>query len=308
VDELRLFLLVPPARLDGKIAANVEVRVPIELPKLRVFISWSGSQAEIVARAFHEFLPDVVSAIQPFFSGSAIDKGIRWHDVLADTLQGSSCAIVCLTRDSLTSPWVAFETGAVSRAAGPDDAKTRIWTYLLDVTRGDFMLSPFAEYQPTKPTKEDTFALICSVNKLSPDSASPESLKRRFEGFWRSFEPQLQEALKLPRGSVVQAPDANAMISEILLTVRSIQHSIFIHGVDTKGTPLLKTIHFMISSVLRKRGASVPVFQVLPSDTPDYFRIVTDGKDFLFAVDSLIEPDELSAVVELAFGPPIPPS
>ena len=179
--------------------------MPTEAPKLRVFISWSGGRAETIAKAFHEFLPDVVNAIQPFLSGSDIDKGTRWRDVLAGSLLESSCAIVCLTRDSLGSPWVAFETGAISRAAGgPDGAKARIWTYLIDVTRKDLLLTPFAEYQSTEPTETDTLSLVRSINALSPDSTSTESLSRKFSRvFWPFFYPQFQQALSFAEGQWV---------------------------------------------------------------------------------------------------------
>src|SRR5258708_1057940 len=104
------------------------------MPKLKVFISWAGKQAERVGRGFHEFLPDALNAVEPFMSGVDIDKGTRWADALVVTLQQSPCAIVCLTPESLQSVWVAFEAGAVSKAVGgPEGAKARIWTYLLDL-------------------------------------------------------------------------------------------------------------------------------------------------------------------------------
>ena len=48
------------------------------MPRLRVFISWAGKQAEAVGKGFHEFLPDAVNAIDLFVSGTDIDKGSRW--------------------------------------------------------------------------------------------------------------------------------------------------------------------------------------------------------------------------------------
>ena len=282
--------------------------MPSETHKLRVFISWSGPRAEIVAKAFHEFLPDVVNVIQPFLSGSDIDKGTRWREVLADTLQESSCAIVCLTRDSLDSLWVAFETGAISRATGgPDGAKARIWTYLLDVTPRDLELTPFAEYQATKPTEEDTFLLIRSVNKLSPDSVPPESLSRKFHKvFWPSFSPQLQQALNVHRDSEVQAPDADSVLSEILRTVRSIQEVIFTQGISHRVFEVQEGISTiiatLITSELNNRGWVVPVHSV--SSGPDHreFRILTGGKAFSFPVEAILSREGLSNLVQTVFG------
>jgi hypothetical protein len=40
----------------------------VEAPKLKVFISWAGERANAIATGFHEFLPDVVNAVQPFMA------------------------------------------------------------------------------------------------------------------------------------------------------------------------------------------------------------------------------------------------
>jgi hypothetical protein len=152
----------------------------VETPRLKVFISWAGDRANAIAKGFHEFLPDVVNAVQPFMSGKNIDKGTRWGEVLNGSLQESSCAVVCLTRESVQSIWVAFEAGAISKAAGgTEGARLRIWTYLSGLETKDLQLTPFAEYQSTIATEEETFRLVESINRLSPDPVSAASLKRR---------------------------------------------------------------------------------------------------------------------------------
>jgi len=60
------------------------------------FHQLAGEQASAIGCGFHQNPPDVVNAIEPFISGSDIDKGSRWNDALASNLQTSSCAIVCL--------------------------------------------------------------------------------------------------------------------------------------------------------------------------------------------------------------------
>jgi hypothetical protein len=198
------------------------------ISKLRVFISWAGPQAEALAKGFHTFLPDVVNAIEPFLSGSDIDKGSRWNDVLKESLQASSCAIVCLTPESTSSVWVAFETGAVSRAAGsPENARTRIWTYLHGLTSKDIQLSPFASYQATFATESDTFKLVRSINGLSSDQVSEDSLKRRFDQmFWPNFSRVVDEASKVSKVPQQTQSSEVDVLAEILRTVRAIQTEI----------------------------------------------------------------------------------
>lgn len=178
------------------------------IPKLSVFISWAGDQAGHLARGFHDYFPDVVNMVELFLSDRNIDKGSPWQEVLTGRIRASSCAIVCLTTDSLKSPWVAFEAGAISRAAdGPEDAKSRIWTYLLGLDERDLLLSPYAAYQASHATKEETFRLLASINRLSPDPVSADALKRRFEGsFWPHFSNVIEEAAKLPGSARESAP------------------------------------------------------------------------------------------------------
>jgi hypothetical protein len=163
-------------------------------------------------------------------SGADIDKGTRWADVLSGSLEASSCAIVCLTPESLQSIWVAFEAGAISKATGgPQAAKSRIWTYMVGLERSEIALTPFAEYQATTSTAKDTFRLVESINGLSPDPASAETLKRRFDQvFWPHFSARLEHARTLksidpPRRT---GPEPNALLTEILNSVRAIQEEL----------------------------------------------------------------------------------
>ncbi len=214
-------------------------------PKLRIFISWSGKQAETIGQGFREYLPDVVNAVDPFISGSDIDKGSRWDEVLTGNLQESPCAIVCLTPESLNAVWVAFETGAISRATGgPESARARVWTYLVGLDKKDLQLSPFATYQSTASTEEETFRLIKSINQLSPDVVLADSLKRKFDlVFWPKFSDVLRTAREIPAQSIgtVKVSEQD-ILSEVLLTVRSLQQdlrtgSLSVNVIDMSAEP-----------------------------------------------------------------------
>ncbi len=196
--------------------------------KLRLFISWVGKQAETLGKGFREYLGDVVNGVEVFMSGSDIDKGTRWNDVLTENLHESSCAIVCLTPESLRHIWVAFEAGAISRAAGgPEQAKARIWTYLHGLEAKELQLTPFSSYQATGATKEETFRLIESINELSADQVKAEALKRKFDkAFWPAFSEVLESANGQDADVKAAGPEETDLLPEILLTVRSIQQDI----------------------------------------------------------------------------------
>src|SRR3989304_7947901 len=83
-------------------------------PSARVFIGWSGNQSKAVAEALPSWLPRVIQAIQPFMSELDIPSGAKWQSTLDDELMTADFGIVCLTPENLSSPWVLFESGALS--------------------------------------------------------------------------------------------------------------------------------------------------------------------------------------------------
>jgi len=186
-----------------------------------------GDQAKKIAQGFHQFLPDVVDDVDPFISEN-IDKGTHWSNVLTGSLNESPCAIVCLTPDSIKSTWVAFETGAVSRAAGGlDGAKSRIWTYLTGLETTDLQLTPFDGYQATRLTKKDTLRLIRSINGLSPRPNKDDRLLKRVEReSWPDFEKVLEEACRLTSKPPAPPVDQVATLSDILQAVRAVREGI----------------------------------------------------------------------------------
>jgi TIR domain len=82
---------------------------------MKVFISWSGPKAKLLAIALRDWLPLVIQSVTPWMSEKDINAGRRWRTELADQLEECGCGIVCLTKDSLTSPWVLFESGALAK-------------------------------------------------------------------------------------------------------------------------------------------------------------------------------------------------
>jgi hypothetical protein len=260
--------------------------VTLSTSKLRVFISWAGKQAETIGQGFREYLPDVVNGVEPFISRSDIDKGRRWDDVLTSSLRESPCAIVCLTPVSLASIWVAFETGAISHAAGGRQAaESRIWTYLLELENEALRLSPFAAYQSTTATEEETFRLVKSINQLSGDVVSADSSKRKFDKLlWPKFSEVLKKAREIPgkSGTPTRISEAE-ILPEILLTVRSLQHDFRTR--DSMNTIVLQpsaartVISELVDADLRRRGLRLGIgFAFTEVDSDAMLLFVTDGQ------------------------------
>jgi len=82
---------------------------------MRVFISWSGEHSGEVAKALQQWLPRVLQAVRPWLSSASIDPGARWSDEVAGALEELNFGILCLTPENLTSAWLLFEAGALSK-------------------------------------------------------------------------------------------------------------------------------------------------------------------------------------------------
>ncbi len=83
---------------------------------MKVFIPWSGEVSERVAIALREWLPLVVHEAEPYVSSEDIAKGKRWPMELGERLEEIGFGIICLTPSNLSSPWIHFEAGALSKS------------------------------------------------------------------------------------------------------------------------------------------------------------------------------------------------
>lgn len=80
--------------------------------RLRIFISWSGERSRTVAEALHQWLADVLHVVEPWLSAADIEKGSKWAQAVTGELERASFAVLCLTPENLTAPWLLFEAGA----------------------------------------------------------------------------------------------------------------------------------------------------------------------------------------------------
>jgi TIR domain len=157
---------------------------------MRVFLSWSGQRSAAIARALREWLPTVIQAVEPWMSESNIDKGARWSSEIAGQLEAAQVGIMCLTPDNISSPWLHFEAGALSKAL----QKSRVCTYLLGIEPTDLGW-PLAMFQATRANEKETKQLLVTINKALEGAALPaEWLDRTFERWWPELKDQIEKA------------------------------------------------------------------------------------------------------------------
>ena len=176
---------------------------------MKVFLSWSGTKAKIVATAMRSFLQDVNQRTDVWFSASDISPGDRWGLQLAAELESTDYGIICLTQESLHRPWPIFEAGALAKSV----ADGRVCPYLIDVSMSQ-LSGPLAQFQAKLATKDETWELLQAVNLAMASDALPESrLKKYFDTFW----PNLAEVLSRVEHEFRALPrDIRARLLEIL--------------------------------------------------------------------------------------------
>jgi len=184
-----------------------------------IFISWSKERGKAAATALHEWLPMIIQAAKPWMSDKDIGKGTVWLDELTAALGTLKQGIICLTRESLSEPWLLYEAGVISKAL---DRKTRVWTYLLADLKPSDVSHPLGLFQHTVATRDDTFRLLESINNTMEDHGVPSSiLRKQFEMLWPELDKKLSE---LPGPKVWRFPRTRSvedMVAELLELARA---------------------------------------------------------------------------------------
>ena len=155
-----------------------------------VFIIWSGSRSEIVAKALKDWLRNILHRLDPWIS-TDIPRGKNWRTELAQTLRDTRVAIVCLTPENVSNSWVNFEAAAIWKA----DDNNLACTYLLDLVPDDIAKSPLSIFNCTVADKQNTRELVHSLNNdLGNHRRESAQLEKDFEEKWPKLEKSLNRA------------------------------------------------------------------------------------------------------------------
>jgi len=158
----------------------------------RVFFSFSGATARNVAIALHDWLPRVLQAVEPFVSPNDIPSGSFWMTELLTELQRAQFGVCIITPDSLESPWLNFEAGAMAAILNG-----RVCPYVLGVEEVAMsrVSSPLGGLQQRAATRNDTFRLLCDIAKDAEAMGHrvPVDLEDAFDRYWSDLEEELNK-------------------------------------------------------------------------------------------------------------------
>ena len=232
---------------------TLERRIPLGIQSkgrehsMKVFISWSGPRSHAIAVALHEWLPNVLQAVEPWMSSVDIDKGSRWAEEIATRLGEVDFGIICLSPENQHAPWLLFEAGALSKSI----ATSAVATLLLALRPAD-VSGPLSQFQHTEMNRDDIEKLLFSINQRMHTPLAEQKLHSAFELWWPQLSSQIEGAIALKE---VPAPHRNEreILEEILLQSRAqsrlLRESRFVDWLEDfaralKGVPLELPMRF----------------------------------------------------------------
>ena len=164
---------------------------------MKIFLCWSKPRGKELAKAMKDWLANILPNLTPqdIFFAPEIEKGSEWFDAVRQRLTEVDAALICLTPESLHSPWIHFEAGAVLGRL----ERTRVFPFLFDV-RPEDVEGPLSAFQGTSNTEEDTLRLARDLRRLA--QVQPEEPPDYATAFWAKLKGEMDK-LKIDRISQV---------------------------------------------------------------------------------------------------------
>ncbi len=194
-----------------------------------LFLSWSGERSKKLALIFNEWVLNVLPTLDIYISLKQIKPGERWIDNIGKGLQNNYTGIFFLVRENISSPWINFEAGAISKNV----ENSRVIPLLHNLTPEEIS-SPLTQFQAMSIEKESIYNVIETINDSITDSRriSNEQLRKIFEKWYPDFQTKYNEFNDQnpdPTSAVSEANsgllDENGQIEEILKIVRRLSLS-----------------------------------------------------------------------------------
>jgi hypothetical protein len=140
-------------------------------------------------------------------------------------LQRQSVALICLTPENLTAPWLLFEAGALSKAMD----SSCVSPVLLGVEPVN-LEGPLAQFQATALNQPDMRRLLATFNRRLDKPLDERQIDTAFALLWPQLESQVQALLKSGPPAKVKHRSETSILDEVLSKVRTIER----HIVETK--------------------------------------------------------------------------
>jgi hypothetical protein len=158
---------------------------------MNIFLSWSGTRGRSLAEALNDWLPRLRPEWRTWVS-SRQKRGTDWRAALFEHITAAEASVLCLTCDSITSRWLAFEAGMLSRRANAP-----LVIYGFDINADELSGTPLARLPLFSATEAGTRELIRTLNAALPQPAAENDLETLVTEAWPRLEFHLQNVPSL---------------------------------------------------------------------------------------------------------------
>jgi len=145
-----------------------------------------------LAVAVHDWLPNVLQAVEPWISSEDIEKGSRWSSEIAARLSEVNFGIICLTPENQHAPWLLFEAGTLSKSL----ATSAVATLLLALRPAE-IVGPLSQFQHTEVSRNDVEKLVLTINRRLAIPLSEQKVRNAFELWWPQLATSIEAAATL---------------------------------------------------------------------------------------------------------------
>lgn len=179
---------------------------------MQVFISWSGNVSRGVAETLASFIQHVVRGVNTFISTQDIDAGDRWEARVSEELERTHHAILCVTRDNQSSPWLNYEAGALGKGLG----RAKVIPYTLGFPPSEMQVGPLSRFQGVKNDEAGTWSLVRTLNRAMSSPNDEEFVREDFDLWWPRLQQKMSEVLaEDPNATERNAPSERDLLLEM---------------------------------------------------------------------------------------------
>lgn len=155
---------------------------------MKVFISWSGERSKALAVALKDWIPLILQYAKPWVSEKDISAGERWAQSVAGELESSNFGILCITPENISSEWILFEAGALSKSML--DAKVVPLLFGLELSD---LSGPLSQFQALKVDQQGVMDVVKGINSVSETKASEATINQLVPALWAQLQQKVDD-------------------------------------------------------------------------------------------------------------------
>lgn len=222
---------------------------------------------------------------------------------IAKELQDASFGILCVTKENLSSSWLNFEAGALSKSID----QSKVCPFLVDLKPSDIQNSPILQFQMTSAIKDEVLKLFESINaNLGEKQLNETVLLTTFDTFWPKIDEALQTVAEknlVKSGTAISEKDLQPM--EEILELVQYQHKLLKNPMELLPPDYLMDVFRKNDRYLRRKSfprgyyreimeCAVHLYKILCTCTDECIRLGDESRILPDCTMSIQKARELS--------------